>query len=128
MITDAVATEPLYDLDLGGQSIDLQRPVAALPRLSPTRGAIRFIIPPKPWELSDRGFGGYRPFPTWDRRQARLSATIARWRRTATVTRHRITDTVAVATGRASIHTDRDYEACWCAICDPDDDYDDWDD
>lgn len=82
------------------------RALGALPRISPTRGAIRFLIPPWPWELPDRGFGTYQPhlFPTWDRRQAHLTATIARWRRTATVTRRRLTDAAQVATGRADIH------------------------
>ena len=52
--------DPQWGLpDFMTSSRPVGRALGALPRLSPTRGAIRFLIPPWPWELPDRGFGTY---------------------------------------------------------------------
>ena len=47
---------------------------------------------PGPWDYPDRGFGRYRPFPEWDRREAQAREMVARVR-----------DAWAVLRGRASI-------------------------
>lgn len=52
---------------------------------------INFTLP-GPWDYPDRGFGRYRPFPEWDRREAQAREMVGRVR-----------DAWAVLRGRASI-------------------------